>query len=1173
MYISKLSLYGFKSFYRKSEIEFDRGITAIVGPNGCGKSNIVDAIRWVMGEQKPTVLRVDKNVDVIFNGTESRKPLNVAEVSLVVHNESGRIPIALSDIVITRRLFRNGESEYLINNHLCRLKDINDLFIDTGMGADAYSIIELKMIENILSENPDERRRLFEEAAGINKYRIQRKTAIRKLETTENDLLRLNDVIQEVESKVRKLKAQLRKYERYQDYTKRLIEAEILLTARRIIDIRTYLEPLRDSLAELRLEREKLDKEILELERASEENQKALSMLEEESTSLMVDRDELLHKKNDIEKEQILMEEQLRNLDVGIEREKKALHDLKYEIERRERDNLNFQARVKDLKEIIETNKVVRERKEKQLEQVKDRYEELNRKIQELRDREFALVRTKGEAEERIKNLQENIDTRLKENEDIGNKLKAGQSDLEKVSEKIKRISEEVVKLQNGLGNHISALNQEKSRFDKLVRNEEKLVRKLNGTKIEISGIKDRIKFYEELIDRTVGVNDLFSKVLKRQSKFEGIKGALFDLIEIDKKYHNVIETVVEDLDNILIVEDYREISAAIRDILNSGKGRLRLIPLRGLREKDSRKISDRRLVPLRELVSYTAEIEPVVEALFGNVYLCSDEEFDSLVGRKEYEGIGFVTTSGKYRRADSTFVITKSDDRENILIGRKITLNRLGEKLEVLNHRLEAQQSELDELRESKKTSQIVLKQLNEKINTLEEKLKKSSEELKNLQIEKSKISSAIEVLKENKVNNEVAIESFSSRLKKEKEIVFDCNAKIAELESELKNLEEEFSKVSSVYESINKEISDSRIKLVNLENELENYLRRLDVNARFLDTSRMKIGEFEERIKQLGNKRRELAERIGAKRTTLMELDSKYKELQSTIDEKSEKIERLKEEVAEINMRLYKLRHRKEEIADRIARVELEIKEYEARENELRAVVREKYKSEVDIEKVDREVDEEVISRNIERYRRELENLGSINLGVREEYESESERLRFLKQQRNDLVKSEGSLREIISEIDKIAREQYLRIFEKIQGNFRETFATFFGGGVAELKLEGANDPLEARVEVYACPGGKRLQSLKMLSSGEKALTAIALLFAIYQVKPSPFCILDEVDAPLDDENIRRFTTVIKSFATSTQFIIVTHNKLTMSIADVLYGVTMPEKGVSQIVSVKLK
>jgi len=1172
MYISKLNIFGFKSFYKKSEIDFDRGITAIVGPNGCGKSNIVDAIRWVIGEQKPTVLRVDKGTDVIFNGTEKVKPLNLAEVSLVIHNESGKIPIALSDIVITRRMYRSGDSEYLINNHVCRLKDINDLFIDTGMGANAYSIMELKMVEEILSENPEERKQLFEEAAGVNKYRIQRKSALRKLEATENDLLRLSDIIQEVESKVRKLRSQLKKYEKYRDYTKKLIESEILLTSRKIIAIRSSIDPLKERLNSLIGDRDKLEVEISQNEEKLKEKEALLNSLENEHLQYIEDRNSIMENKSELEKELVLLREKLKNIELNIDRENNEMNSLRSEILKRKQENEVLSKKIQDVRKSIANNQSRHSIKEKDLEKLSNIYENLREKLTELKDKKFSLMRERSEIQERIKNLRENITTRENENKGIEERIIRDEEKLKNISSDVKRLSEKVAKLQNALGNYISAQNQERNRLDKLIKKEEILTKKLNQTKVEIESIREKIEFYDKLIENIGSDNELLNVLLKNQKGTSGFKGALFDLIDVDQGYRHLIEIVLGDIENIIVVKDLKNILNKINNIEDSLKGKVTILTEELVRKDKSKKVSDE-FVPILNFIKSTPDASKVVSYIFGNIYIVNDDVFDKIASKAEYHGIGLLSKSGKYKRPDDSIIVTKGYKKENVLIGRKMVLNRLREKLDILKTRYDAQQSDLEEVVENKKNSQLVLKQIDSKIKEIDTKLKESRERLNKLHIENGKLTSSIDALNDSLMANKVAIDSFKSRLKKELEIIEEFDKKIKALEDEIIEKEQSFSEVSNEYENISNEISELKISLVNLKNDLENLERRFEVNKRFLSSSDDRLKEIIDRIEILNADKESIGKNIEERSALVEDVDGNFSKVQRDIKDIENKIRNIKEETSSINMRLYKFRHQRDRLIEEIKKTELEIRELESKENELRTVIREKYKREIDIDNINEDISVEQIERNIERYKRELEILGSINLSVEEEYKSESERLKFLKEQMNDLIKSGESLKNIIAEIDKVAREQYLSVFRKIQVNFEETFKAFFGGGTAELRLEGGDDPLESKVEIYACPRGKRLQSLKMLSAGEKALTAISLLFAIYQVKPSPFCVLDEVDAPLDDENIKRFANVIKTFSKNTQFIIVTHNKLTMNIADVLYGVTMPQHGISQIVSVKMK
>ncbi|MCK4296937.1 MAG: AAA family ATPase, partial [Candidatus Marinimicrobia bacterium] len=548
MYISTLSLYGFKSFLKKSEIHFGSGVTTVVGPNGCGKTNIVDAIRWVIGEQKSSILRTDRITDVIFNGTSTRRQLNLAEVSLIIHNVSGRIPIEYSDIMITRRIYRNGESEYFINKSLCRLKDITDLFIDTGMGANAYSIIELKMIENILSETFEERKRLFEEAAGVNKYRVQRKAAIRKLDATRDDFVRLTDIITEVESKVKSLRRQLRRYEKYQEVTQKLVDAEVVLASRRVLNIRKNLEPIS---SEIKEKESKLQKIISELETKENHWQSKQKLFEEKEKLFQeknIELDKLKFERNKFQTEDLLLKEQYRNVSQTISRLEKEISSLGENISYSEDKENSLQNEHDNIKLKLGKKQIEFQEISSEHQKIELLFKNINKEIQSLYDERYSLLRQQAEYTARYSSLKENIIQREKELELIKGQIEKQTSNEEIINQTIADTNDKVKIFKDNLEKYKEAEKKEKERNLNLIGKERDLTDKMRVLESEQDKLTDRIQFYSGIIQSKEGFSPGLQYVLDNLQDFPGIKGALSDLISVDSRYYLSVEAVIKDI-------------------------------------------------------------------------------------------------------------------------------------------------------------------------------------------------------------------------------------------------------------------------------------------------------------------------------------------------------------------------------------------------------------------------------------------------------------------------------------------------------------------------------------------------------------------------------------------------------------------------------------------------
>lgn len=1172
MYISKLALYGFKSFSKKSEIYFGKGITAIVGPNGCGKTNIVDAIRWVIGEQKSSVLRADRNTDVIFNGTVTRRPLNLAEVSLTIHNVSGRITLPYADIVITRRVYRNGESEYFINNNLCRLKDINDLFIDTGMGANAYSIIELKMIEDILSENPEERKRMFEEAAGVNKYRVQRKAALRKLEATREDLVRLNDIINEVDAKVKNLRRQLRRYEKHQEITANLIDAEVQLAARKVADIQSSVSPLEMRIAEAK---DRLTGIIHQLKQKESIWQQRQSQFEEQETILEEKNRQLTkirEEYNQFTTTELLLKEQLRNVHQTVNR-------LKNDI--RQAENTLESARQKKIdlaQQHLATQQLLNEKREafKEIEAdsttVEQQYSGINAEIQALQEERFGLSKKQTENSVRFSNLQENIDQRQKELHTLEEQISSQKDNEETIRTSLQSIREQIGALELDLQEKRDNRDELEQRYSDYFQKEQELQQEHRALESRLDRYSNQIRFYQEIIQSKEGFSPGLQYVLDHLSDFPGIKGALSDLIAVDREHYLAVEAVLKDISRLLVAETRDAALNTLAILADKGKGRVSIIPLdRQYRSDQGATIQD--LTPLSAYIKCEPALSNIKEFLFNGIYCCRDADFHHFIQNPDLDSVPIVSDRGRFRDADGILTGGSQTGESNILIGRSEKLHQLESEADNLSSQLRAVAAQLESLRQDLKKVGNQKESIAKAIKDGEQHLFDLNARLNKEEAQLTESSNIQKTLQENRVALEVLIENFRERMQRENPDKADLDEEIAALEQKINVLKEKAATVKSELDRLITERQNRRIELINLENQFRNICDNQEITRRSIQRT---LENRDRALAELEKSEREAADIAGKIEANQQELDkarNRVAAAEKDIESFRQSFQTNRLEIQRLNESLLQLRHEKELLSDSISKLELDRSEYKAATNEIKTVLMEKYKREIPAEPPEDLPEKDELLKKVERLKRNLELIGMVNMTVKEEYEEENSRLEFLTEQRDDLIKSEKGLNDVITQIDNVAREQFSEIFEKIRQNFKTTFSIFFDGGEADLKLIGDSDPLEAQIEIWACPSGKRMRSLKMLSAGEKALTAIALLFGIYQVKPSPFCILDEVDAPLDDENTRRFTNVIRTFAEKTQFIIVTHNKSTMSIADSLYGITMAESGISQIVSVKLE
>jgi len=1170
MYISRLTLYGFKSFLKKSELNFGRGVTSVVGPNGCGKTNIVDAIRWVIGEQKARTLRADKSTDVIFNGTSKRKPLNIAEVSLTIHNVSGRIPIDYTDIEITRRVYRNGDSEYLLNKNICRLKDIKNLFIDTGMGSDAYSIIELKMIENILSENPHERKSLFEEAAGVNKYRIQRGAALKKLTATEEDLVRVSDIIGEVEVKVNSLKRQLRQYERYQKISEDLIDSEVILAASRIFKLKQNLDPLENKIKDQRNRLIQVSEQLVLIEHIADSKQVENDNIEIKLNNKNDAYNQCKESRSKAQTEELVLKEQYQNKLSEFTRINEEIINTNSSIEKTKQRISYLNNEEKNFEKQLQNQHSDQNRMNEEQKLLERRFNEISKSLETLQDKKYLLIKMQSEKLAKENALKENIAF-------LENQIQSIDQEKNTKTERFSFLSAKIEDVQiksDGLQEEMQELidDQENSEIvlDELLENHEKFLIQKREIDASLDKVNNKIDFYADLLESKEGFSPALQYVMKHRDKFEGVVGSFSELINIDEKYIEALSAVMGNLSDLLIVETLENAIDITGKLEEKKIGKLLSIPLDIVDSGSSKDVSET-LISFKNLISCPDILKNVKNRVFGDIYICEDEDFDNIIKNENLQNIVIVTKSGKMFDQKNILTSRPMESGNSQIFGREEKLfnfekeaNRMKLDLVGVTEDIKAANDEILSVRQEIKDRDL-------KIRNLDRTNKDSSSTIKNHQNEIRQLENNLNELKSKRIKDKTALDSYRHKMlelthqKSKSGSLHDLEVEISTKRSEANTSKRELDQYINTVQNFRVEMIKVRNKFDNIRNEKTSLSKNL--------------ANLEKRLKNRTNdktniktKKNEMEASIERKKLAVENIFREEKILRDEVVKIRERYNDIKEQLQENNKEIYKVRHQKEILTETISKLELELSELAAKRREIESILYEKYEKMVELDSLQDIPVTEIAIQNRNRLKKRLENIGTINMAVKDEYEQEADRLDFLTDQKNDLEEAAITVRKVIKEIDTVARKQFLETYEKIKENFKNIFQIFFPGGSTDINLIGDGDPLDSKIEIFACPGGKKMLSLRMLSAGEKTLTAIALLFGIYQVKPSPFCILDEVDAPLDDANTKRFTKLLKTFSDNTQFIIVTHNKVTMSVADTLFGVTMGEKGVSQIVSVNL-
>lgn len=1188
MYLSKLELFGFKSFAQRTSINFNEGITSIVGPNGCGKTNIVDAIRWCLGEQRTTTLRSDKMENVIFNGTNTKKPMGMAEVSLVIHNTKGILPTEYTDVTITRRIFRSGESEYLLNKNICRLKDITNLFMDTGIGANAYSVIELKMVETILSDKADERRTMFEEAAGVNKYKLRRRLALRKLDDVKADLTRVNDIVAEVEKKVNYLERQAKRAEKFNRISSRLRELEIDLAERELAlfliqreENRLKKEDFFDKRLKIESEAAKLEEELALIKAKLNEIE---SVLKEKRAAVQLQTEKVYNLQNQIS--------------VASERKKSVLENI--ENFTNELSELNEQ--LKDAQHHISTNKSLLEELETQISRADDQGQIINLNVDEakthLEEKKQQLKEQQEVLLEKVKEIanKENeilsLDKTIKGKNDWSNKLN---HKIQVLTGNIAKTVSFIAELEQEKFEAVTKFQEAEAIYNQKQKEKEELEKQLNLLKEKeleerglLNGIKDRINFIQTLIDNLEGVSKGAKALLESNNWNSGDKSLLAHTGSTSENYRIAVEAALKNNLNTILIESLDDLKKGIEHLKKDEIGKASFYIINGgLKEEKyfihtlEKWFINKKAKSLEKEKEFIGWVKKQVQAeskwkVFFEKYLDRTAIVDSLEAAiklySKYSKFNFVTPNGDYLDGFGIIEAGSTPKLDESVFGRRQLLKNLFEDfsnretvLVELKNQIELTENKLSSidlkiLSEQGRMLQNDIANIEKQIAQFEFEKKKADDEIEKARVEIKDIALELNQLDNERTNLAMLLKMYNDEKRK-------ADEEYVKLEVDRKFSEDEFNRAVADQNKLNIELERLHGERKNAENSINRAEESIELIQRSLSKRQNDISNLKSELISLDNL-------ISERSHGLDELDSAKVILIKEEEEIEEQHRTIRGEINKIENNLTSLRKQREQLTDEIHALDMKINELDINLSNLKNNIMENYSVHLERKEFEdlNQFDFKERTDNVHALKQQIKNLGPINVLAYSEYEEEKERYEFLKKQRDDLLESERDIVKTIEEINVTAQSLFMETFEKIRENFIKIFRNLFNpGDEADLRLAEDADPLEAKIEIIAKPKGKRPTSIELLSGGEKTLTAIALLFAIYLVKPSPFCILDEIDAPLDDANIDRFTKILNDFSVNTQFIVVTHNKRTMEAASTLYGVTMQEEGVSKLVSVR--
>lgn len=1179
MKIKKLSIHGFKSFVDKVILQFPSGTSGIIGPNGCGKSNIVDAIRWVLGEQNARHLRGKQMEDIIFNGSESRKPLGMAEVVLTFSNEEGLAPAHFanfSEIEISRRLYRSGESEYYINRVQSRLRDIVDLFTDTGIGTRAYSIIEQGQVGWLISAKPEDRRSVFEEAAGINKFKHKKDAALRRLESTKENLTRVSDIISEVKRQLNSLNRQAKKAERYKALREELKGLELLLSSIEHSRMKAELAGIAKRLEAVK------DEEV---------SLAALSAAREEEV------EELKVEFLGVEGEYKAIRERAFGLERSIQDEegKSALAGMRVEELRRAEERLSAEiselsgardAAAAEIEELTSSLSALASGIEAESGLLAGHSSSLESISAELRGKEEARSGLKAESlklSTRLTEAKHAIQNCLREEEDLRVREARSRKELENVSVELASkegplgaLKVRINDAESGKGSLEAELAAIRSRLESLEAERAAKGHEAMRARDEYSKASATLAALEEMERNFENVNGGAKAIMQRTEKY-GVYGLIADCIETSPGYEKAVEAVLADKLQYVLVESAKEGVEAIEYLRSKGAGRGSFVPV-----KDARPVAAP--VPAEgwgaaNVRSLGSEMrvkdgyEEVVNHLLGDVFLADSIE-DALSAWKESGGFrAFVTPDGDMIDAQGVITGGGSVSGGGILQRRNETrkvraragelekaIASLEEALRSVQDAVQSEGARLESLRERLHAADI------EKVNLLSE--------LKREESEAERLQGARGALEADAAEAAERLQRISDRKASLSAELEGLERELAEKESAISALSDEISALASKREELSNIVTEARVRLASSRERLEAQKRALAEKERAVSETGARIEARQADIEKGRVEAEEKKGEIALIKERLADLLAKVDEIKKEETAKAEALEAITGRIKTAEHELKEVKARYSEVGELKGDLVIEIREKELAISNLHERIREKYSAAVgEYRPADGEAApsvEELEERRSD-MREKISSLGEVSLSALDEYNDLERRHQFLLDQQADLTKSVESLHTAIQRINRTTRERFRTTFDEINAKFQETFPRFFNGGRAELRLTDDSDILEAGVEIAAQPPGKRLQNISLLSGGEKALTATALIFAIFLIKPSPFCLLDEVDAPLDDANIDRFNLFVRDMSKISQFLLITHNKKTMEMADSLYGITMQEPGVSKVITLK--
>ncbi|WP_066068562.1 chromosome segregation protein SMC [Neobacillus soli] len=1180
MYLKRLDILGFKSFADRIGVDFVPGVTAVVGPNGSGKSNITDAIRWVLGEQSAKSLRGSKMEDIIFGGSDSRRPLNIAEVTLTLDNQNHGLSLDYNEVSVTRRVSRSGDSEFLINNQPCRLKDIIDLFMDSGLGREAFSIISQGKVEEILNSKAEDRRTIFEEAAGVLKYKNRKKKAEVKLFETQDNLNRVNDILHELESQVEPLKMQASMAKDFLEKKEELEKFEVALTVYEIEDQHRKWEHLSKQLEEHQQEELKLSSSLQVKEAKIVEIRDQISALDESITDL---QNVLLHASEELEKlegRKEVLKERKKNAAQNKEQLTTNICELTERVNQFKNNRSKLAETVGILEQQVKQLQAQLKEKQGKLQLYSENIEE---KIDLLKSEYIELLNDQAGAKNELKYIEQQLEQQERKSARLDVENDKFIQDRQIAESKKGKILSALDQIQQKLADQTAAFRDKQRKLETTKNNYQKQEKTLYQAYQILAQAKSRKEMLEEMEEDYSGFFQGVKEILKaRGKKLEGIEGAVAELVTVPKEYETALETAFGGALQHIVVDTEQNARAGIRYLKQNAFGRATFLPLSVVkgRSLSSAQLSSIQLHPSLvgtavSLVKFEQRYAEVMNNLLGNVVITKDLKGANELAKILQYRCRLVTLDGDIVNPGGSMTGGAVKQKTTSLLTRKGELEDLTAKLVVMEEKTIELERLVKTLKEDVQNSEIQLEGIRkdgEELRLNEQSLKG---DLLHAEIEEKNINDRLAIYDLEKKQFFDEQTTLLKRKTERSEAMETCQVMILALDNQIVTLTEQKTNDSTSKEMLINEMNDLKVAFAAKNEQYLNAKERYTLVKKDFEESEQKLALYTDDLNLLtsemtnsssGEEQLEAAAKRKQqdKEATLQLITARRQErltLQGSLEDSELEAKELK--------RLHRgmiIVLKDEEVKINRMDVELENRLTHLREEYLLSFegAKEQYPLTIPIEEA---------RKKVKLIKLAIEELGNVNVGAIEEYERVSERYLFLNEQKNDLQEAKDTLYQVIDEMDAVMKKRFEQTFNGIREHFEPVFQALFGGGRADLVLTAPEDLLTTGVEIVAQPPGKKLQNLGLLSGGERALTAIALLFSILKVRPVPFCILDEVEAALDEANVYRFSQYLKRYSKETQFIVITHRKGTMEEADVLYGVTMQESGVSKLVSVRLE